>query len=234
MNGKTLACLVGLLVCFVEANRACAAGLVFGTPVNLGPSFNSGFNNASPSISSDSLSLFFHARPDESTPHDIYVSTRPSLSDPFGAPAKLPAVNTPWGERTPDIAADGLSLYLTSDDPNGVGEQDLWVASRASTSDPFGSRVNLGFLNSPETDTAPSISADGLTLVFASRRDGGYGERDMWIATRPTVSAPFGNPVNLGSGVNTEYPDTAPDVSPDGLTFVLCVQASSFRMEGLI
>jgi hypothetical protein len=58
--------------------------------------------------------------------------------------------------------------------------------------------LNLGnTVNSAVFDGGPSISADGLSLYFASARPGGEGMEDLWLATRRTIGDTFGPPVNL-------------------------------------
>ncbi|MFV2070386.1 MAG: hypothetical protein ACC645_25760 [Pirellulales bacterium] len=91
------------------------------------------------------------------------------------------------------------------------------MTTRPTPSDPFGSPINLGpEVNTPEDDMAPSISADGLTLLYSSRRPGGKGDRDLYQLTRPTVDAPFGDLVNLS--INTPFIENAAETSLDGST----------------
>ncbi|MHC4173218.1 MAG: M56 family metallopeptidase [Planctomycetota bacterium] len=82
----------------------------------------------------------------------------------------------------------------------------------------FGTPTNLGpTVNSSAGEGTPCISADGLSLYFASGRAGGSGGWDLWMTTRETTSDPWGQPVNLGSTVNTSRGETAPSISADGL-----------------
>ena len=150
----------------------------------------------------------------------------------FGTPTNLgPPVNSTAGEGPDDITADGLSLFLTSDQYGGSGQADIWVATRATTEDDWGIPVNLGpTVNSSAWDGASSISADGLSLFFSSFRPGGYGFlTDIWLTTRPSVSDPWGTPINLGPVVNTSRYDERLDISDDGLTLLF----SSNRPGGL-
>ena len=43
-------------------------------------------------------------------------------------------------------------------------------------------------------ETSPAVSADGLTLWFASDRAGGEGDLDIWVASRATRSAKWSEP----------------------------------------
>jgi hypothetical protein len=65
------------------------------------------------------------------------------------------------------------------------------------------------------------FSRDGLELYFSSTRPGGLSgsspKFDIWVATRETIDAPWGEPVNLGANVNSPEREIAPAISPDGL-----------------
>jgi hypothetical protein len=102
----------------------------------------------------------------------------------FGESINLgPTVNSSVRDFAPNISTDGLSLYFDSDRSGGHGDKDLWVTTRPTTEDPWGKPVNLGStVNSSDADVAPSISADGLSLLFISRRPGGFGDHDLWQA----------------------------------------------------
>ena len=92
----------------------------------------------------------------------------------FGTPTKVPNVNTSAWDYDPSISADELELYIMSNRSGGYGGRDLWVTTRASVSDPWGTPVNLGpTVNTAYDDCCPDISADGLSLFFWSRRPGG-------------------------------------------------------------
>jgi len=77
--------------------------------------------------------------------------------------------------------------------------------------------VNLGAaINSPSADQSPALSANGLTLYFASDRSGGVGGVDLWVAHRATPVSLWETPVNLGTSINTQDAETGPSLSLDG------------------
>ena len=224
---RRLACLLSIAVLVgsaVPQDRQGGTRFDFIAPVNLGPQVNSPVFDGGPSISTDGLTLFFTSkRPGGSGGGDLWVTRRAKLTDPFGTPQNLgTAVNSPANEFAPSISADGLSIYFDSDRPGGLGLSDIWVAMRATTSDPFGTPQNLGPpVNSTASDGLPNISADRLSLYFCSRRPGGFGQMDLWVARRRTRSGPFAEAQNLGPGINSQYDDWGPSISADGLNLFL-------------
>jgi Tol biopolymer transport system component len=198
------------------------------TPVNLGQTVNASTDDGCPSLSADGLELYFTSdRSGGCGSFDIWVTTRPSVSDPWGEPVTLgPTVNSSYFDSTPSLSYDGLSLYFGSNrDKAGTAYSHLcyiYVTTRPTRNDPWGlpvrlrSTVNLGL----EYDADhPSISADGRVLFFTSNRPGGIGDGwDLWMATRPTADAEWSTAVNLGAPINDSHDDLWPHISPDGST----------------
>ena len=154
--------------------------------VNLGPTVNTSYNEADPSISADGLSLYFSdyltARPGGYGSGDIWVTTRATIDDEWVNPLNLgPVVNTVYRDYSPSISADGLVLFFDSYRPGGSGDYDLWVTTRKTIDDNWGTPVNLGpNVNSAYLDRDPRISGDGFSLYFGSHRPGGFGGWDLW------------------------------------------------------
>ena len=138
----------------------------------------------------------------------------------FGEPTNMgPLVNInsayAWAAN---ISIDGLELYFSSDRAGGYGGYDVWVATRPTTEDDWGSPTNLGpTVNSSSDDECPDISVDGLSLYLTSNRPGGHGAKDIWVATRDTTYDNWGEPVNLGSAVNSTADEIDASISTNGL-----------------
>lgn len=155
------------------------------------------------SISSNGLALFFHS----SDPgYDLFVSTRANLAAPFGARTNLgTGVNTTDLDQTPFVSADGQTLYFIRT-PAAGGNPSIYRASAGPTG--FAGATVIAEL-SPAVATRPVVSADGLTIYFSSDRPGGAGNLDIWVASRTSPSAPFGQITNVAelNASDFEFPD---------------------------
>jgi Tol biopolymer transport system component len=199
----------------------CAAGpqLCYDLPANAGSPINTQNFEGGPSLSQDGLTLLFGAARQNSLgqfDEDIYIATRETTNEPFGPAQSLgPSVNAlGFGDYSPELSADGLTLYFSSSRPGGFGAADLYITTRESTDDPWEPPQNLGpNVNSAYFDGQPSISANGKTLYWDSSRPDGFGDFDIWMATRAAVSEAFGPAVNVGSEVNTPGPEFGPAIS---------------------
>jgi hypothetical protein len=124
-------------------------------------------------------------------------------------------------DEAQSVTGDGLTLFYGSRAAGGSGGLDIWMVTRPTLSSPWGTPVNLGpTVNSSADDSGPRLSRDGLSLYFHSNRSGGQGSFDIWVATRTTLDAPFGTPVNLGSAINSSEDDEVPNISADNRTLV--------------
>ena len=202
------------------------ADFIFGEPTNLGAPVNSSYDECTPNISADGLSLYFgeylNNVPSGYGGMDIWRSTRDTVEDDWGVPENLgPLINTSVDDSSTCISADGLVLYFASMRAGGSGHWDLWGATRVTTDDPWGEPNNLGpTVNSEYQELCPCLSADGLSLYFSDGpltfRPEGLGGGDLWVARRATVFDPWGPPENLGPAVNSSAYDISPSISSDG------------------
>ena len=110
-----------------------------------------------------------------------------------------------------------LLLACGGDTPTDAYRASVEPRFSSSASAEWSAPVNLGpVVNSPATESNPTITADELTMYFASNRPGGLGGLDVWMTRRASRSSPWEPPVNLGAPVNTPFIDGAPALSPDG------------------
>jgi len=197
----------------------------WGEPLNLGAPINTEYDDVKPSISADGLTLYFGStRPGGYGNFDLWMTTRATITDDWGEPVNLgETVNSPADEAFCYITTNGLELYFNEfgvPRPGGYGDSDIWISKRATIDDPWGEPENLGeTVNSPDYESCPCVSSDGLLLFVHGWRAGGPGPEDMWISTRSSTSEPWSSVVPLPLPVNGRYTDGTAGISADGSTF---------------
>jgi hypothetical protein len=163
----------------------------FESPKNLGCEVNSAFDEASPfplpEHGSGPVLYFSSTRPGLGLGGDLYRSE--SHGGVYGPAQLVPGVNSTADDGQPNVRRDGLELFFYSTREGGA--PDLYVATRASTSDPWSTPVNLGpDINTPAGETRPSLSWDGTTLYFGSNRPASEaGSVDIYVATRARLGS---------------------------------------------
>ena len=147
------------------------------------------------------------------------------------------AINSAFSDQGPAISKDGLSLYFSSNRPGGLGGPfDMYVSQRASVDDPWGLPLNLGpTVNTAFDEGNPAFSRDGHFLFFQSKRPGGFGGIDLWVAYREHTHDDFDwqTPVNLGAGVNSIADDNAPSYLENDELGIAQLYFASSRAGGL-
>lgn len=115
---------------------------------------------------------------------------------------------------TPDGQFMVFSAYNHS--VSGQGRTDLYSARKVNGA--WTEVKNLGSnVNSSAWDSNPSLSADGMTLYFASDRDGGFGGTDIYVSKR--VGDSWSKAENSGSSINSTLDEMNPSIAPDNATF---------------
>jgi outer membrane protein OmpA-like peptidoglycan-associated protein len=67
-------------------------------------------------------------------------------------------------------------------------------------------------------DSQPTISADGITLYFASDRPGGIGGIDLYVTKKDPKTGQWSAPQNLGPKINTKGDEKTPFIHSDSET----------------
>lgn|GEM_PF-1766853 len=144
----------------------------------------------------------------------------------FGAVTDL-GVNSALDDRDPWMSPAGNTLLFSSTRNGATTGADIYLASRADITVPFGTPAIVGALSSAASDSRTTVSADLLTIYFNSSRTGGKGGSDVWRATRttPTSGLSSGDQATLDL-VNTPEEETDAALSDSGLHLYL---ASSKR-----
>jgi Tol biopolymer transport system component len=100
-------------------------------PAELVPELSGAASDQRPSISHDGREIYFHSTRAGSLGNaDIWVSTRPSVFDPWTLPTNVTELNTTYGEAQPTLSSQGDILIFNSTRPGSIGMTDLYVATR--------------------------------------------------------------------------------------------------------
>jgi len=130
----------------------------------------------------DGKALLLYMSPDKGSPiNDIYVSFHQSdgtWTEPKSLGKKINLEK--YDEMTPYLAADGETLYFSSDRPGGLGDNDIWMTKRLdNTWQKWSDPVNLGApINTPDWDAFFTLDAGGEYAYLTNIEDG-FGESDI-------------------------------------------------------
>jgi len=169
-----------------------------------------------PWVSGDNLQMYYCYKQPQ-TGYRLAVSERESVDDPWRPGTDLRELNVLGDVFNSSLTADELTIFFTGYElTGGKGEYDIWTATRPNKDAPFTNITDLWEINSSVWDFHPSISPDGLTLHFGSRRN---GNSQLFRTTRLSLDASFGSPERLSF---FDSPDTYveyPFLSADGVAF---------------
>jgi Tol biopolymer transport system component len=140
--------------------------------------FALGDADMSPSLQQAALMMTFSSQRG-STNWQLFVTTRPSTTDPWGAPVPLAELNSSASNWASGLYREGTSIVFSSNRVGGV--YSLFHATRASITDSFSAPQASTELNgSTGNDNDPWLSNDGHHIVFDSQRNGRAKIYEAW------------------------------------------------------
>ncbi|MBK8473622.1 MAG: PD40 domain-containing protein [Sphingobacteriales bacterium] len=191
-------------------------------PIHLDSTINTRRDEYLPMLTADESVMVFTRRLTAALTanEDFYMARNNGNDTTFAwqlATPLAPPINTENNEGAICISPDGKKLFFAAKDrPDTEGGFDLYYCIKSGSE--WVGPYNLGRpINSPAWESQPSISADGKALYFASRRKGGMGGIDIWVS-HLSEDRYWGEPQNLGIGVNTDKDEQTPFIHPDNQT----------------
>ncbi len=153
--------------------------------VNLGwfDNINSDANESGIGLTADLLTAIYSS--DVAGTDDLYIATRGSVNESFGAGVPIEALGDPVRhEGFPRITRDGLTIVFSQRETGGPSQ--LYLSKRETVDSTFAAPLILGELNVLEADdSSPTISSNLRQIWFASdREDPGSGIKHVYHSTR--------------------------------------------------
>jgi len=189
---------------------------------------NSTYDDFGPSVTADDQTLYFTSRrPGTNAKQeietkdfgdDLFVAHRDTAGH-WAKPSSLPApINSIDDEGAACVSADGQTLYFSlCRRPDGIGDCDIYHSELVG--DQWTAPRNYGRpLNSESWDAQPTVTADGATMYFSSKRRGSMeGSEDIYVSYK-SPGGTWTTPQNIGEPVNTRFNERSPFISADGKT----------------
>ena len=177
----------------------------------------SGGHIQDPWVSSDNLRLYY-MRTEPGNYWRLKFSERAAVDDPWPVGVNISELNVlNQMLRSPTLTADELTIFFssfpTNPIPGGEGGDDIWMATRPDRYSPFGNITNQIGINSTANEGGPSVSPDGLTIVFDFHNN---GPAQLFKATRESLTQPFGNIEHMWACDTPGGSSANPCLSSDG------------------
>lgn len=149
----------------------------------------------------------------------IYVTDIDKNGLPVGQGQKLSKnIDYKFHESTAVFTKDGKTMYFTRNSKKNDNEnkESILKIYRAKLVNNDWSDIEELSINGSNFNTAhPALSPDEKTLYFASNRPGTHGSSDIF-KTEILENGKFGEPVNMGTSINTEGRETFPFIAESG------------------
>jgi outer membrane protein OmpA-like peptidoglycan-associated protein len=156
-------------------------------PANISDNINTKHGETSVCISPDGTTIFFTSDKDGGYGgFDIYMS-KLEKNGKWGKAVNLgPVINTSENEESPFLDFDGKTLHFSSRAHKGMGGYDIFKSVYDSTTNKWSEPENLGYpINTADDDIYFVLSGDGRHGYYASVREDGYGEKDIYMIIMP-------------------------------------------------
>jgi OOP family OmpA-OmpF porin len=210
----------------VNAARGSCSGpqMKEGGRENLGTCVNSEYADINPQISPDGRTLFFDRKDAPGNAggaedsDDIWYSTL----QPDGGWGPARNLGAPLNNRGPNFVAAALpdgNTLLVGGTYRADGSTGAGVSLATRTRDGWGTPVEMRIpgLQNRSNFVNYYLSQDGQALLMSIKKDGGRGDRDLWVSRRQG-DGPWSEPVNLGPTINTDTTEASPFLASDGVT----------------
>ncbi len=198
------------------------------SPEMLPHPINTSDNNESVvSVTGDGKQLYFF-RSGSGMQGNLYVS---ELNDngKWGKPHALSSeINTKYRETHVTLSPDGNSMYFTSDRPNGIGGQDIYVMKKLENDKWSEPQVLPVEVNTENDEECPFVHPNGSVLYFCSKGHDNIGGYDVFFS-KINEDGTFSKAESMCTPINTSDNDICYTLSCDGITgYIAAIREDSY------
>jgi Tol biopolymer transport system component len=170
----------GLTLVFARNPNGIPARLYYATRANVSapfqydglmPAVNATLgDDQTPFLREDGRVLYFVSSRVAGQGDDLYRSLREGSS--YAAPSVVDELNSAFDEIGPTVTPDDLTIYFGSNrpGPNAQGNYDIFVATRASASEPFSAPRRVTEVNTVDGQIPSFVTRDRCALYFYGSR----------------------------------------------------------------
>jgi peptidoglycan-associated lipoprotein len=180
-------------------------------------------------VRDDYAHVYFTSSRDDATGNNKHGATGQGFTDIFesrldkkgkwSTPVPVEVINTEAEEGTPSVSFDYRELYFTRCEAGKREQKGCIIMYSQKSGATWSVPKSIGLLSDSLVAAHPAISPDGLKLYYVTDIPGGFGNKDIYYSTRPSVGGEWSRPVNLGSDINTRGNELFPYVRDDGTLY---------------
>jgi outer membrane protein OmpA-like peptidoglycan-associated protein len=194
------------------------ANPVFCEIKNLGPKINSKYSDHSPVITQDGKTMYFTSRRgmDSTAIKDIYGEYAEDIflshldaSGNWEAPI-YSGINTDEHDAVIQLYKDTIMVMYRN-----LKMGDIYTVTMRDSV--WSSPVIVPGVNTDYTETSLFFSDDGSKMFLSTDRESIRADFDLYVADKK-ADGTWGEFVNMGDSINTDYDENSPYVSADGNT----------------
>lgn len=190
---------------------------------NLGEDVNSEYNEKHPFVTDEEDFIFLTSdrkgarggiEDRDGYVPDVMQTKVKNGRDAYKGTRSLPgSFNTEFAEMVAGGSPDGAYFIYATDE-----QFQNWELKMAYKEEGKRSYPNAEFIESingrNSHEIAATITNDGSLMIFSSDRKGGFGGFDLWMS-KLLPTGTWGEPINMGPTINTEFDETYPNFSKD-------------------
>lgn len=166
--------------------KSVLVGETWQEPEMLGSDINSDAWETHVTVSADGNTLYYTSNRDGGQGgRDIYRCVKLPNGDWSKSLNIGEKINTEWEEDSPFLSPDGKTLYFSSQGHNSMGGFDIFYSTLGEDGE-WSTPENIGYpVNTVDDDIFFVPTANGKRAYYASRKEDGFGLKDIYVIDMP-------------------------------------------------